>query len=1472
MNHGQTSMNTPTPNPGAGSLPDSSPTLPPAAPAEAATEGDGLDWSIAGDHLPVVPGFVIERELGRGGMGIVYKARQITVNRTVALKMILAGEFAGPNQRSRFRAEAQAVAALDHPNIVRLFDLGEHGKILYLTLEYIDGDRLDRKLNATPLPATEAATLVATLAKAMVYAHERGIIHRDLKPENVMLSADGSPKILDFGLAKQMDTDARHTKSGAIVGTPSYMAPEQAAGLKNIGPLVDVYALGAMLYELLTGRPPFRAATPMDTVLQVITEEPVAPSRLTGQVPRDLETICLKCLRKEPAKRYANASALAADLERYLNGKPIVARPIGPLGRLHRWSRRNPLIATLSSTIALLLILATTVAIAASFKFLALANQERKARDEADALAEQNRQTMVRLQVDNGTRELSVGNPAGAMVWFTAALERDHRDAERAHLHRIRLATVLNQCIRRAQVWFHDGPINDVAFNVDGTLAATAGDDGTARIWVVATGQPATKPLTQPGKVRGVEFSRDGKRLLTHGSDSLARIWDTETGNLVAELPAHHGAVGAACFSPDGRNVLCGGIDGVLNKVSIDGAVLWTTKLSRSIKQVAFSPDGRQFAVVALSNVVRLGSSDTGEIVHTLNHAAVMEHAAFSPDGQRLATCGNNERPAVWDTATGQRKQSFEMSNGGKSRVAFSPDGRRVVVASWDQFARQFDLVGGRAHGSDMAHKGIVNDVRFSPDERMILTASDDGAVGIWNASTGESMFPRLPHAAWVKRAIFSGDGRFILAACSDGSAHLWNLDTSGSSIPPLIHPGPVNDAAYSPDGKWIATACDDGLARIWNATTGNPHGQLLIHSDAVLTVAFSPNSQFVVTGSRDKSARVWNVATGKPVGDAMMHSDLVYRVTVSPDARRILTASRDNTAGLWDFATGKSIAKLTHAAAVRFAVFSPDGRHIATASEDSTAQIWDAATGQRSGPPLKHDERVAHASFSPDSQRLVTASYDKTARVWDVATGKPIGASLTHGSWVYQAAFSSDGSRIATAGGDEIGRIWDAATGRPVTVPLAHGNWVNFTSFSPDGRLVVTGSGREYAARVWDAVTGSPVTPLLRHRSMLTSVSSSPDGRRVLTSSDDGSARVWDLATDDRDVNALTEMARLQSATFIDDNGGLLPLAPKTVKSAWQARHRVDTATVVDSADNRRRWHLRQAWEAETEHNWLAAMFHLKQLIDTSTTDASLYLRRAKANDGLQQWHAALADYQRAIELGAEPRQVLLPRGRAHAHARNWEQAIADFTQAMPLTDSPQIWVDRGRAFAETGQWRQAADDLQRAIEKGIANRTIVSDSALCELAAGNAVGYSQACARFLQQCDLEKGSDLDECATLVAAGANAISDFKPMIKFMQRRLNKTECHWWHLLGRVYLRDGNPQEAIATLNTAVEIHQKRGTAIDYGDQLFLALAHHRAGSVEEAKKWLAAFEEKYRVTPVQSWNDRLRFQLLHQEAKQVIR
>jgi hypothetical protein len=560
-----------------------------------------LDESEGGP--PAVPGYEVEEEVGRGGTGVVYRARHLALGRTVALKMILVGGHAGEAARGRFRSEAEAIARLQHPGIVQVFEVGEHQGLPFLSLEFCSQGSLEEYLGGTPLPPGEAGQLVRALAEAVQQAHEARVIHRDLKPANVLLvpRPGASPavdeerppvsswaaKITDFGLAKKLD-EATRTQTGAVLGTPSYMAPEQAQGKnQEVGPQTDVYALGAILYECLTGRPPFKAATTLDTILQVVSDEPVPPGQLNPRVPHDLETICLKCLRKEPGKRYASARHLAEDLQRFEKGKPIAARPVGAGERGWRWCRRNPAVASLSVLVALVLVVGT--ALSASFAIKAEQARQAEARraNENKALAERNqgladaeRQAKQALaeevkKTEQALRASERAREKAEFVTYAFRIGQARQEIRRGRPYEARSILtvcdpklcrwehdfVLRQTIKQQLDLLHDSFVSSVAFSPDGTRIVSGSSDKTVKVWDAATGAEALTLKGHTSGVRSVAFSPDGTRIVSGSSDKTVRLWDAATGAEALTLKGHTGPVWSVAFSPDGTRIVSGSYD-----------------------------------------------------------------------------------------------------------------------------------------------------------------------------------------------------------------------------------------------------------------------------------------------------------------------------------------------------------------------------------------------------------------------------------------------------------------------------------------------------------------------------------------------------------------------------------------------------------------------------------------------------------------------------------------------------------------------------------------------------------------------------------------------------------------------------------------------------------------------------------------------------------------------------------------------
>ena len=476
-------------------------------------------------------GYELFEELARGGMGIVFKARQTRINRVVALKVMAAGQFAAPDFVERFRTEAEAVASLDDPHIVPIYEVGECEGQPFFSMRFVEVGSLALRISNRALAGTirEAVELLRKLAWAVHHAHQRGILHRDVKPGNILLDAKGEPHLTDFGLAKLVEKDSTLTRTMAMLGTPSYMSPEQArGGAKQLTTAVDVYGLGAVFYELLTGRPPFAGGTTMETVRQVLEQEPVRPRGLIPSVDRDLETICLKCLEKNPARRYGSAEALAEDLQRWLNHEPILARRSTLPERVVKWMRRNPKVAALTVLLHVVFVVGLAGILTMSVR-LASANREKA---QANVQLAKNLRDFEWQRLD----ELVIsGKRSDALANLSDFLRQNPRDASAA----TRVFSMLNAGnfgLPKAAPLRHGAAVNSVSVSADGQRVVTAADDGMARVWELQSGRLLTA-LAHPVKVSGAVFTAGDRFLLTSCQDGSFRLWDAQESKVVLEFP-----------------------------------------------------------------------------------------------------------------------------------------------------------------------------------------------------------------------------------------------------------------------------------------------------------------------------------------------------------------------------------------------------------------------------------------------------------------------------------------------------------------------------------------------------------------------------------------------------------------------------------------------------------------------------------------------------------------------------------------------------------------------------------------------------------------------------------------------------------------------------------------------------------------------------------------------------------------------
>ncbi|MEO8426860.1 MAG: protein kinase [Verrucomicrobiota bacterium] len=1114
-------------------------------------------------------------EISRGGMGVVYKARQVSLNRIVAVKMLQFGRLASDEFKRRFRVEAEAVASLQHPNIVAIHEVGEHEGQQYFSMDFVEGPDLAMVVREKPLPARRSAAYLKTIAEAIHHAHQRGILHRDLKPSNVLIDSADEPRVTDFGLAKRIvaadmsSVSNDLTSTGQVLGTPHYIPPEQACGKRaNITPASDVYSLGAILYHLLTGRPPFIADTLEATLTQLLQNDPVPPRLLNASVPRDLETICLKCLGKEPSRRYHSAQALADDLARWLNDEPILARPVSVGEKFWRWCRRKPALATLVLT--LLFVAGTGVT--------GIFWQWRRAEQHAAS------ENVQRTRAENVVMLLEHQRAEGLLekdetVMGVAYLARMVRQqpANRVAAQRLLSAlTLRNFPLPVGPPLSHAAKVNYAEFSPDGRWVATASLDLTARIWDGRTGEPVTGPLLHSDAVRFAHFSPDGLRLLTVSDDARAQFWDARTGRRLDQSITHLKQIRSAQFSPDGRLVVTASDDGTARiwDVTTGEPVLGPFKHQGSVQSASFSPDARWLVTSGADNVAQIWDTRTGQsVAKPLPHAAGVNWARFSPDSQWVVTASDDHTARVWQTESGEPLGQPLIHKDRVYRAEFSPDGELVATASRDETTRIWRARTGQPVAEPLRLAPEVSFVEFSPDGQRLLMGPAQNGVWIGETLTGQRLLAPMQHDATIWSARFSPDGQFVVTTSADKTAQIWDVRPGRALSEPMVHSGAVGFAEFSPDGEWIATASGDRTARIWNARTGQTRGSPLQHAEVVAAVRFSPDGERVATCSHDGTARVWDARTGQPLTGPLTHGCQVDSVEFSPDGKWIGTASAQNGVWVWNARTGELRPELGwRGNGCQFARFSQDGQRLVIGVFDvNLARILDCRTGR---PPLDlqgHEGWIFCAEFSADGQRVVTASEDGTGRIWDANTGKELTARLQHKAPVHWARFSPNGLWVVTASYDGTARIWDARTGRPLTEPLRHRATVGYAEFGPDNSIVVTGSN-DGTARLWDSRTGRPLTEPLPTGGH-TWVKFAPDGHRFVTASTDGTARVWEVpAWPGSDGTVLADLAEAVIGQRLNEAGGLEHASRKSLD---ELRHRVKRDAATNAFDRWVAWFL---------------------------------------------------------------------------------------------------------------------------------------------------------------------------------------------------------------------------------------------------------------------------------------------------------
>ncbi len=1374
-------------------------------------------------------------EIARGGMGIVYKARQVSLNRLVALKMILAGSFASTRDIQRFRSEAEAAANLDHPQIVPIYEIGEHEGQQYYSMKFVEGTSLAK--HARGNPRSEVEGLVGVI-RAVHHAHQRGVLHRDLKPSNVLVDSQGALLVTDFGLAKRLAPgDSSFTETGQMLGTPKYMAPEQAAGRKDLTVAADVYSLGVILYERLAGQTPFTGDNALTVLRQARESDPPRPSTIRPGLDRDLETVVLKCLEKDSHRRYPSADALAEDLRRWLVGEPILARRVSRPERIALWCRRNPSLAVASSLALAALVAVAVISLVFAVEQTNAKNRVKGLADNLKAALKDSEQRAAALNFERGHALCEKGEMGPGLLWLVeswrSAVAADNTDWQ--HTARASLSAWQRHPAQVKAVFSQAEAVSHVAFSSDGKAVLTGSEDGTAQLWDARTAKPLGPTLRHDDAITDLTFSPDGKTALIASWDGTVRLLDSATGQPLRTLLHHQSPVYHAAFSPDGNTVLTGSYDAK--------ARLWNVATGRP-----------------------LGSP--------LSHRIGVWAVAFSPDGKTVLTGSGDRTARLWDTATGNPLGPPLSHRDDVRAVAFSSDGKTVLTGSQDKTARLWDGATGQPVGPSLVHQGGVHFLAFSPDGKTLLTRSDHGIARLWDAATGRPLGAPLGHRNDVRAVAFSPDGKTVLTGSEDGTARLWDAATGRPVGLPIRHLHPVLDVAFGPDDKTVLTGDSGGTARLWDTTTVQPHVVPLSHERGARVVAFSPDGKAVLTGGGFKETRLWDAATGQPLGPPFSAQGGTIAQALSPDGKAVLLAGTDETAlhgrvQLRDGATGQPLGSpLSLPNLADVAAFRSDGKAVLIGTRDGTARVWDAASGRPLGPPLSDGSPVHAVAFSPDGKAALTGGGDKRARIWDVATGRLLGPLLTHQGGISAVAFSPDGKVALTGSDDKTARLWDAATGRPLGPSLIHEGGVSAVAFSHDGKEVLTGS-RDKTARLWDAATGRPLGPPMSHESWISAVAFTPDGKAVLTGDADGTAQLWD-------VSELADNPE-RISTWVEVITGLKLEKPGSVSvldnSSWRQRrdmlNRLGGPPPVDSAwaadpilfgpeptARARAWIERQRW-AEAE-----AAFD--EVVLARPFDADVVLERARFLAAHSRPDKADDDFLQAYALGSHDPDLI------EMIVRN-EALFARAVARHP--DSFELWSRHGDDRARRQRWAEAAADYGQLVRLQPEDLTLRHHQILLLGAAGEIDQLQRARFDLLSRFGRTGIAHVANSASWCCSLAPGMNDrLEVLVRLAELAVNGFTADQKHLalntLGATLYRAGRFDDALRRLEEGMKA---RNGAEEPFDWPFLAMAHHCLGHHDEARRWLYRLcNHQPNTSPHGFWQE-LEFRLLRSEAEAVI-
>jgi serine/threonine protein kinase/WD40 repeat protein len=1152
--------------------------------------GDAGETGAASPQLPVrdFGDYELLEEVGRGGMGVVYKARQRRLDRLVAVKLLLHGRWSEPAFARRFRLEAEAAARLEHPNIVTVHEFGEHDGQPYYTMRFVEGRSLDRELAGEPMPARRAAQLVTTIARAVHFAHQHGVLHRDLKPHNVLIDAAGRPHLTDFGLAKLLEHESGQTQTETVLGSPSFMAPEQAGpGKAAVTTAVDVYSLGAMLFMLLTGRAPFTGATPMETIRHVIEDAPPPLRKISSLVPPDLETVCLKCLQKEPARRYGSAEALADDLEHWLHHEPIAARPPTRLYRTTKFVRRHRIGVAAASAIVLslcagLIVSANSLSRERTAHARAVASERAEAtlRRQAEQAREAETVRSSRTARDLAERLLAEGRSAEGLAWLVHAARKNPGDRTIAP----RLASVL----AARNFWLPAGPpltfpsrVANVHHVEAGRKVAVYCDDGTVGFIDLATGVRTQTRLPAGLKTPGVVLA--GRVTIVRGDDDVIRVLDPASGRVEREF-----RFGQKIAEIDAANKEAPVLFAVLEDRSV---VVADTRAGRPMRMPRRNPVGRPTRLTPDGRwLLRPGARpEEGEIWDVasgeLHARALLPGAArwadLSPDGARLVAVYqvDSTRSAFLVYSVPNLEPLIEpgeliepeFHGGAGISIGFSPDGRWFSIVS--QSGQQFFESATGARVGPFVKAGTLSRQLLSDREKwaalpggpypetvtpLIVRVDDrwcrvtatplDARVGltVCDLITGQPIYPPLTHAGGIVDASVSEDGSTLIGLGMDGCAILWDLRTGRRAAEPtLLERGLDCAVAIAPDGRELVIGRADGTVQRMRTGPGPARPLVLTRRSLPnLPAPFLPAGPTHLLWLQTNRAVALDVASGQETAGGFAYPEPIRggNLVIRSDRKFAVAQTLSGTWQVWELGEHGVTRTIPLEDAPRgpaWIDFSARADLVAVIGRErpESPRIWTLATGKPVGEALTQATAVLARNrgaecFSPDGRSFACGATDGGITIWEVATSQRlVTISPPRIAASRDLEFSPDGALIAAGNTLNSAGLWKVANGQLV----AEIAYANSLRFSPQGDhlLVLRGD----SAQICDGHTGATISePMVHPGVSVLSARFSPDGRRVVSGATDSTARIWNAATGLPLSEPLMHGSRVTGCAFSSD------------------------------------------------------------------------------------------------------------------------------------------------------------------------------------------------------------------------------------------------------------------------------------------------------------------------------------------------